>query len=179
MLLLGVPSTPAQTGQDARCAAFSGQAHGLCTAAVSEGCFDGVQSPDCDDLTSNWNERCRVCAGVPPWITCPCANTSAVQLHAEFLQLPFDGQPSTPACMATSTNQFVRRFDEAAGLNSLPSVLVQVRLEFTGKWRCQYELRGPSNEVLYVVSNSDITEAEAEACRADIVLLMTQLTDCP
>ena len=54
MLVFGVTSTRAQTGQDSRCAGYSGQAHGLCTAAVSEGCFDpGVQSPDCDALTAN------------------------------------------------------------------------------------------------------------------------------
>src|SRR5215510_119618 len=73
LLVFGVPSTPAQTGQDARCAAYTGKAHGLCTAAVANGCFDGVQSPDCDDLTSNWNERCRGCDGPPPWAaSCPC-----------------------------------------------------------------------------------------------------------
>jgi hypothetical protein len=51
MLVLGVTSTTAQTGQDERCSAYTGQAHGLCTAAVSEGCFDGVESQICDNLT--------------------------------------------------------------------------------------------------------------------------------
>jgi len=79
MLICGVPSTRAQTGQDARCAAFSGQAHGLCTAAVANGCFDGVQSPTCDDLTANWTERCRLCTGPAPW-GCPC-DFSAATAH--------------------------------------------------------------------------------------------------
>jgi len=77
MLVFGVMSTQAQTGQDSRCAGYSGQAHGLCTAAVANGCFDGVQSPDCDALTANWNERCRVCAGPAPWEGCPCDFSAA------------------------------------------------------------------------------------------------------
>jgi hypothetical protein len=77
LLVCGVTSVPAQTGQDPRCEEFSGQAKGLCTAAVSNGCFEGVQSPDCDALTTNWNEHCRECAGEPPWeVRCPCANAA-------------------------------------------------------------------------------------------------------
>jgi hypothetical protein len=49
MLVFGATSTTAQTGQDERCADFTGQAHGLCTAAISNGCFDGVESRACEN----------------------------------------------------------------------------------------------------------------------------------
>jgi hypothetical protein len=88
--LLGVTSTTAQTGQDERCAAFTRQAHGLYLAAVSEGCFDGVESQACDDLTTNWIGRCRSCEGPAPWeggaAIGPCAAEvgSAVELNSVF-----------------------------------------------------------------------------------------------
>src|SRR5262245_51580833 len=69
----GVTSTTAQPAEDPRCAAFTGQAYGLCTAAVAAGCFVAQESQACDDLTRNWHERCRGCAGPAPWeVTCPC-----------------------------------------------------------------------------------------------------------
>ncbi len=77
MLVLEVTSTRAQTGQDERCAAFSGQAHGLCTAAVAAGCFAGVESQACDTLLTNWEETCSVCEGIPPWKTCPTLGLNA------------------------------------------------------------------------------------------------------
>src|SRR5262245_7543425 len=94
MLVCGVTSTPAQTGQDPRCANFSGQAQGLCTAAVAAGCFEGVQSPDCDALRTNWKEHCRVCDGAPPWV-CPCADRagSALELNSLFVAQVFDVGP--------------------------------------------------------------------------------------
>ena len=58
----------AQPGKDPRCSEFTGQAYVLCTAAVSLGCFDGVESHACDVMTTIWNERCRRCAGIgAPW----------------------------------------------------------------------------------------------------------------
>jgi hypothetical protein len=79
MLVLGVTSTRAQTGQDERCASYSGQAHGLCTSAVAAGCFDGVVSQACDTLSINWEEGCNVCEGTPPWgeATCPTLGLNA------------------------------------------------------------------------------------------------------
>src|SRR5688500_16729413 len=68
MLVLEATSTSAQPGEDPRCSDFTGQAYVLCTAAVSLGCFDGVESHACDVMTTIWNERCRRCAGIgAPW----------------------------------------------------------------------------------------------------------------
>jgi hypothetical protein len=68
MLVFGATSTSAQPGKDPRCSEFTGQAYVLCTAAVSLGCFDGVESHTCDVMTTIWNERCRRCAGIGvPW----------------------------------------------------------------------------------------------------------------
>jgi hypothetical protein len=73
LLLAGFAPARAQTGQDPRCTTFTGQAHGLCTAAVSEGCFDGVESQECEDLLTNWMENCSQCAEVsPPWTVATC-----------------------------------------------------------------------------------------------------------
>jgi hypothetical protein len=86
LLLTGATPAHAQPGQDTRCAGFSGQARGLCTAAVSAGCFDGVQSQGCDALLTTWTTHCATCpAGTPPWLaTCPC-NFSLAQLSAGFI----------------------------------------------------------------------------------------------
>jgi hypothetical protein len=89
MLLLRVPSTPAQPAQDV-CAAYTGQAQRICRAAVAAGCFNGVQSPDCDALTTTWNERCDVCDGPAPWgPPCPCNldGLNAEALHAEMVSM--------------------------------------------------------------------------------------------
>jgi hypothetical protein len=83
LLLLGATPAQAETGQDPRCDGYTGIAMGLCTAAVSEGCFDGVVSADCDDLTTNWTEHCSTCEEIPPWIQCPC-NYSAEEITSLF-----------------------------------------------------------------------------------------------
>jgi hypothetical protein len=91
MLVIGVQSPPAQTGKDALCSEFTGQAHGLCTAAVANGCFDDDQSPACAVLTSTWNSGCRTCEGPAPWeeeaARCPCVALfgSAADLFARYL----------------------------------------------------------------------------------------------
>jgi hypothetical protein len=59
MLIVGATAAQAQTGQDPRCDGFTRQPFGLCVAAVSEGCFDSVESDACDDLTTNWTTHCR------------------------------------------------------------------------------------------------------------------------
>src|SRR5688500_14149449 len=98
MLVVGVTSTTAKTGQDERCADFTGKAKRLCMAAVSEGCFDGVDSQACNDLTTKWDERCRECEGTAPWeeeeAVCPCAEMagSAVEVNAIFEDLSVEGE---------------------------------------------------------------------------------------
>ena len=117
MLLLGVTSTQAQsTGLDPRCANFSGQAKGLCTAAVAAGCFEGVQSPDCDALTTNWNEHCSVCDGAPPWV-CPCADRagSAMELNSLFVAQEFEVGPVTVQCIRGEGANVVSRWDGNIG----------------------------------------------------------------
>ena len=85
VLVFGTTTPMAQPGQDERCSEYAGQAKGLCTAAVANGCFDGEESQECEDLAANWNERCRRCEGEPPWVvevvSCPC-NFSAANLEA-------------------------------------------------------------------------------------------------
>ena len=76
MLLLGATTAQAQMGEDPRCAMFTGQAHGLCTSALANGCFDGVESNACENLATNWMNRCAQCSGTPPW-RCPCEGASA------------------------------------------------------------------------------------------------------
>jgi hypothetical protein len=68
------------------CSEYARQARGLCTAAVSEGCFSEEPSQECADLAANWNERCRNCEGEPPRLepaTCPCADEVEKQLGLE------------------------------------------------------------------------------------------------
>ena len=98
VLVFGTTTTMAQPGQDERCSEYTRQAKGLCTAAVANGCFDGEESQECDDLAENWNERCRVCEGEPPWlpVTCPCG--SALGLHNMFINQPFNGNVETAHC---------------------------------------------------------------------------------
>jgi hypothetical protein len=84
LLLTGATPAQAQPGRADLCAGFSGPARGLCTAAVSAGCFEGVQSQDCDALGVNWTTHCPTCpAGTPPWVaTCPCSFALAPLLTA-------------------------------------------------------------------------------------------------
>jgi hypothetical protein len=137
MLVLGVPSTPAQTGQDERCSAFTRQAKGLCTAAVSEGCFDGVQSQECDELTTTWNKRYRDREGPAPWAGCPCAEAvgSAVELNERFASMPIDGTLDTD-CFDVGTLTRVRRADVDGGLNA-----PFLRAEVGPGTDCEYSLR--------------------------------------
>jgi hypothetical protein len=172
MLGLGVPSTPAQTGQDERCAAYRGQAHGLCTAAVAEGCFDGVQSPECDDLTANWRERCRPCIGGAPWAGCPCAEAvgSAVDLNARFEGLPFEGAINT-GCIADEEVRFVQRFD-VDGASGRPVLTVALGASSAG---CAYVILDANGARLVDARRVNLDADEIEACREDIESLMAQL----
>ena len=80
MLLLGATTTETQTGRDERCNGWAGQVRALCMAAVSEGCFDGEESDECDALMTSWMEHCPQCAkvGVYPWAVCGSAYARCV-----------------------------------------------------------------------------------------------------
>jgi hypothetical protein len=178
MLVLGVTRTTAQTGRDERCAAYTGQAHGLCTAAVSEGCFDpGVASQECDDLTTNWNERCTRCEGAAPWtVACPCANTSAVQLNELFEGLTFDGSPVVVACRDDGAGTLIHRRD-SAGICCAPEIRVLSEPQSGG---CEYRLTAAPGQTIVLEVHDNLTGAESAACRADILVLQIQFPDdCP
>jgi hypothetical protein len=170
MLLLGVTSTQAQrTGQDPRCANFSGQAKGLCTAAVAAGCFESVQSPDCDALTTTWTERCGVCEGAPPWAaTCPCADAfgSAVELYERFLAL----QPTPPIEKSCEAADTLRRVLQNAADPSSLSVA-------SDDEDCTYILTNRLGE--QIGGNIEMSLGEAAACLADIRSLQALPGVCP
>lgn len=93
MLLLGATTAETQTGKDERCNGLTRQARGLCTAAVSEGCFDGEESDECDELTTNWMEHCSRCAevGVYPWAVCGSAYARCVFVTSQTYTGNLDG----------------------------------------------------------------------------------------
>lgn len=160
MLVFGVTSTRAQTGQDARCANFSGQAKGLCTAAVAAGCFEGVQSPDCDALTANWNEHCHVCVGTPPWEAapvCPCAATgSALELNALFLTQEFAQAPVTNICRDDEVFTDVLRQDCGQVFCADPILQVFVRAD---RGICRYVVTDASVTVIAGAAFESLTPA--------------------
>jgi hypothetical protein len=177
MLVFGVTSTRAQTGQDSRCAGYSGQAHGLCTAAVAAGCFDGVQSPDCDALTANWHERCRACEGPAPWeVTCPCAtfNGNAETVNAQFEE-EYIVEPAQNTCTdeGNGTSIVRRSFDPFWRQDSI--LTLSTGLNSFG-FGCTYVLRGADNSVIGTeIGGGNLSMAEDAACRADIRVVQDQL----
>jgi hypothetical protein len=181
LVVCGVTSTPAQTGQDARCAGYSGQAHGLCTAAVSEGCFDGVQSPDCEALTATWNERCRQCEGAAPWEpVCPCVEEfgRAVDLNALFLEQTFEGEPWTACWDNDYQGTLVIRADFSGACCTAPILDVNVDLENAYAY-CRYEVRDASDRQIAGGFVLFLLPSEIEACRADIRALQALPGVCP
>jgi len=195
LLVFGVTSTPAQTGvppgQDPRCANFSGQAKGLCTAAVANGCFDGVQSPDCDALTANWEERCRSCKGEPPWlrkpVTCPCADAveslglegSAVALYNAYLNEDFGGGASSVlGCLVTSSRiavDLVRVTESGLDFRSLTLFLAITGDEQN---RCRYGWAGANLTIFDSGTLTNLSDDEVVACQEDIRLVANQFPEC-
>ena len=177
MLVCGVTSTPAQTGQDPRCANFSGQAKGLCTAAVAAGCFEGVQSPDCDALTTNWNENCSVCDGAPPWV-CPCADRagSAMELNSLFVAQVFDVGPATTQCIRNEGVYVVSRAD--GDRNNDPFMSVSQGMGTSGSHLCSYVLIDADGSTIRTSGRILLTPAQTQACRDDIRALQDFL-GCP
>jgi hypothetical protein len=177
MLVFGVTSTTAQTGQDERCADFTGQAHGLCTAAVSEGCFDAIESQACDDLMTNWYERCMVCKGTVPWeeeeAICPCAEEtdSAVALNRIFAEQADEGEIVTHCIDDASLTRVERRV--AA---DVPSLLVDA-IDNGIRLACRYSLFEEGGNIVFA-RRIDITPEERAACQEDVRSLQAQL-DCP
>ena len=175
MLVLGVTSTTAQTGQDERCADFTGQAHGLCTAAVSEGCFDGVESQACDDLTTNWNERCRVCEGTAPWVLCPCG--SAAELYAAYEFDKVEGEIVTNC----DDNEAITAFSLMdSAVEGAPFLRLVARELMNPAPFCLYSLVNASGFVVYdvFVPRTEITPEELEACREDIRVIHSLTDQC-
>jgi hypothetical protein len=191
MLVFGGTRTLAQTGQDARCAAYTGQAHGLCTAAVANGCFDGVQSPDCDALTANWEERCRSCKGEPPWlrkpVTCPCADAveslglegSAVALYNAYLNEDFGGGASSVlGCLVTSSRiavDLVRVTESGLDFRSLTLFLAITGDEQN---RCRYGWAGANLTIFDSGTLTNLSDDEVVACQEDIRLVANQFPEC-
>ena len=191
MLVVGSTRTLAQTGQDTRCAAYSGQAHGLCTAAVANGCFDGVQSPDCDALTANWEERCRSCKGEPPWlrkpVTCPCADAveslglegSAVALYNAYLNEDFGGGASSVSgCLVTSSRigvDLVRVTESGLDFRSLTLFLAITGDEQN---RCRYGWAGANLTIFDSRTLTNLSDDEVVACQEDIRLVANQFPEC-
>ena len=177
MLVLGVPSTPAQTGQDARCADYAGQAKDLCTAAVSEGCFDGVQSQECDELTSNWTERCRdrSCLGRAPWV-CPCTTPfgSAADLHERFLALE-PAEPLVLGCLDNAARTLLRHRRQGAFRPSV-EVVAEAPPLFSRHGECSYTFRDDGGLTIQSAA-TDLEPSNLEACRQDIRALI-DLLDC-
>jgi len=174
MLVFGVTNMPAQTGQDPRCANFSGQATGLCTAAVAAGCFEGVQSPDCDALTTNWNENCRVCDGAPPWV-CPCAARagSALELNSLFVAQVFDVGPVTTQCGPGEGLTLVTRED--GNLDNAPLLGVSQGMGSSGSHQCSYLFVDAAGSVIRASGRILLTPAQTQACRDDIRALQAFL----
>jgi hypothetical protein len=179
MLVFGVATPMAQTGQDDRCADYTEQAHGLCTAAVANGCFDGAESQACENLTRNWNERCGVCEGPAPWgAQCPCAaDGTAVELNELFLQQEFDGSPVTDDCPDDPDNTSVFRVD-----SSLTDPVLAVAVgQFVGtdEFVCVYQLTDGGGQIIVFLIEFELQPGEVEACREDIRKLMAEFDDCP
>jgi hypothetical protein len=183
MLVFGVTTTMAQTGQDEDCLDYTGKARGLCTAAISEGCFDGVESQECDDLTTNWNDQCKSCEGPAPWVTCPCAEAvgSTMEMNEIYEDQIFEGVIDT-FCTVEGEEQretSVTRSDQGGFTPFL--VLRSLRIE--GGFFCDYRVTDNQPiEFFRLIRSAEIeftSPDEHEACQKDIKALQAVSGLCP
>ena len=190
MLVFGATTPMAQTGQDERCSEYTRQAKGLCTAAVSEGCFGGEESQECDDLAANWNERCRNCEGEPPWLgpaTCPCADEvkeqlglepSANALYIKFLDEEIGDDPELFVSGCLVDNEEIRfTVVRQAGDDFRSLTLFVSAVGGPADRRCRYGLQGPSLTIFNSETQTNLSEAQIIACREDIQVVLTQLNE--
>jgi hypothetical protein len=191
LLVSGLPSTPAYAYPNA-CTPYTGDAHRICTAAITAGCFAATQSPDCDALTLTWNERCDDCEGPAPWgPECPCnlkdstgTEFNAADLFAELLSM--GGFPIwSQVCKDTRNERSVYTWginqDADSGSGLFGWMDVKAWRDANGVNKCTYDLMNPtSGNPMYLPTNkSGLSLWELGACRKDIKTLIEQLNASP
>ena len=161
----------AQTGQDQRCEGFTGQAKGLCTAAVSEGCFDGVQSQECADLTKNWETRCKRCEGrLVPWQPeCPCGD--AMDLFEQFSSQGY-GVVEIEGCSDESDFEYLKLSPVRVRGDKL-----ELSAGDVGAPYCSFTLY-IANGVSYDVSVEGLTDAQYGGCADTVSKVIKQILGC-
>jgi len=173
MLITGATPAHAKPGKNPRCAGYSGQAKSICTAAVAKGCFAGVEKPVCDKLVAHWTNHCKQCGGnPPPWHVCPCT--------FDVAQLESYVTGEIRECVLTQDQNNDNIFAYVARPASAPLVQLHTcgEAEACGDTvhadRYCIAVRSPGEVLDY---HADLTQANADACFADLVHISIAL-DC-
>jgi len=184
LLVCGGTRTPAHAAQDP-CAPYTGDAHRVCAAAVTAGCFAGVQSSTCNTLAQTWNEGCDTCEGAAPWgPDCPC-NLDGLNAEALYAELE-STDIGAVGCTYTRQNANVG----ITGIDWLgeytpwfPYMTLHAWTASDGNNKCSYFVNGNPN--LYPMDPPqfkdlpNITAGQLGACRKDIKTLIDQLNASP